>query len=634
MVSKEEDYSARDIKVLEGLKAVRKRPSMYIGSTGPKGLHHLIYEVVDNSIDECLAGYCTLVKVILHNDGTVSIIDDGRGIPIGKHPEYNVPALEVIMTRLHSGGKFDKKSYKVSGGLHGVGLAVVSALSKKLIVNVKRDGKEYRQVYKEGLIASELQEISECDPDDTGTDIRFLPDPEIFEETTSFNYETIRQRMREISFLNKGLRIIIEDERTGKSEVYHEEDGLVAFVEYIGKKLLHEPLYIEKIVDDIIIEAALAYTERYIENIYSYANNINTQEGGTHLTGFRSSLTRTINSYARDHNLLKDKDPNLRGNDVREGLAAIISVKLPEPQFEGQTKTKLGNSKIKGIVESVINEELRKELEKNQDKAKIIVKKCIISAKARRAAKKARDLTRRKSVLERTTLPGKLADCSSTNPEECEIFIVEGDSAGGSAKQGRDRKFQAILPLRGKIINVEKARLVKILRNNEITSMIMAAGTGIGDEFDASKLRYHKIILLMDADVDGQHIKTLILTFFYRYMRELVERGHIYVAKPPLYKVSKGRSNKYFYTDESLQKYLKENPGKKQKIQRYKGLGEMNPEQLWETTMDPKNRILYKVDIDDAIAANELFSTLMGSDVEPRKEFILKHAREVKNLDI
>jgi DNA gyrase subunit B len=608
---------------------------MYIGSTGSRGLHHLIYEVVDNSIDERLAGYCSEVKIILHKeDDAVSIIDDGRGIPIGKHPQYNVPAIEVIMTKLHSGGKFDKKSYKVSGGLHGVGLAVVSALSKRLVVEVKRDGKIYRQLYERGKVASDLEIIGECDPADSGTNITFIPDTEIFQETTSFNFGILKQRLREVSFLNKGLRIVLEDRRIGEKEVFHEEDGLIAFVKFIGKKLIHDPIYIESVQDDVIIEAAMAYTEGYIQNIYSFANNINTAEGGTHLTGFRSALTRTINNFARDNGFLKEKDKNLKGNDVREGLAAIISVKLPEPQFEGQTKTKLGNSEIRGIVESVINDELTKELGKNQDAARVIVKKCIISAKARRAAKKARDLTRRKSILERTTLPGKLADCSDTAPERCEIFLVEGDSAGGSAKQGRDREFQAILPLRGKIINVEKARLVKILRNNEITSIILACGTSIGDEFDYSKLRYGKIILLMDADVDGQHIKTLVLTFFYRYMKKLVENGNIFVAKPPLYKVSQGKKEEYFYSDEQLQKYLKNNPGRKPKIQRYKGLGEMNPEQLWETTMDPETRILYKVEVEDAIYANELFSTLMGSDVEPRKEFILRHAREVRNLDI
>lgn len=608
---------------------------MYIGSTGSRGLHHLIYEVVDNSIDERLAGYCSEVKIILHKeDDAVSIIDDGRGIPIGKHPQYNVPAIEVIMTKLHSGGKFDKKSYKVSGGLHGVGLAVVSALSKRLVVEVKRDGKIYRQLYERGKVASDLEIIGECDPADSGTNITFIPDTEIFQETTSFNFGILKQRLREVSFLNKGLRIVLEDRRIGEKEVFHEEDGLIAFVKFIGKKLIHDPIYIESVQDDVIIEAAMAYTEGYIQNIYSFANNINTAEGGTHLTGFRSALTRTINNFARDNGFLKEKDKNLKGNDVREGLAAIISVKLPEPQFEGQTKTKLGNSEIRGIVESVINDELTKELGKNQDAARVIIKKCIISAKARRAAKKARDLTRRKSILERTTLPGKLADCSDTDPERCEIFLVEGDSAGGSAKQGRDREFQAILPLRGKIINVEKARLVKILRNNEITSIILACGTSIGDEFDYSKLRYGKIILLMDADVDGQHIKTLVLTFFYRYMKKLVENGNIFVAKPPLYKVSIGKKEEYFYSDEKLQEYLKNNPGKKPKIQRYKGLGEMNPEQLWETTMDPETRILYKVEVEDAIYANELFSTLMGSDVEPRKEFILRHAREVRNLDI
>ncbi|MHA1230346.1 MAG: DNA topoisomerase (ATP-hydrolyzing) subunit B [Candidatus Helarchaeota archaeon] len=631
---KEEGYSAADIKVLEGLEAVRKRPSMYIGSTGIKGLHHLIYEVVDNSIDECLAGYCSNVKVILHKNGFVSIIDDGRGIPIAEHPEYGVPALEIIMTKLHSGAKFDHKSYKVSGGLHGVGLAVVSALSKELIVEVKRDGKVYRQKYSEGNVITPLEIIGECDPSDTGTSITFLPDPTIFTETTTFNFEILSQRLKEVSFLNKGLRIELIDERIGIREEYYEKEGIVAFVKYIGKKLLHEPIYFEKIKDNVIVEIAMAYTDSYIENIYSFANNINTQEGGTHLTGFKGALTRTINAYAKSHNFLKEKDKNLSGSDVREGLAAIINVKLPEPQFEGQTKTKLGNSEIKGIVENIVNEELTKTLEKNPQVAKIIIQKCILSAKAREAARKARDLTRRKGILERTTLPGKLADCSNTDPRKCELFIVEGDSAGGSAKQGREREFQAILPLRGKIINVEKASLDKILKNNEIISIILALGTGIGDDFDISKLRYHKIILLMDADVDGQHIKTLVLTFFYRYMRELIENGHIYIANPPLYKITINKKVEYLYSDEALQDFLKNNGGKKMKIQRYKGLGEMNPEQLWETTMDPERRILHKVEIEDAIIANEIFSTLMGSDVEPRKEFILRHAREVKNLDI
>ncbi len=613
---------------------MRKRPSMYIGSTGPKGLHHLIYEVVDNSIDECLEGFCSKIEVILHKDGSVSIIDNGRGIPIAIHPEYGTSALEIIMTKLHSGAKFDHKSYKVSGGLHGVGLAVVSALSRNLTVKVKRDGKIYQQKYIEGNIASKLEVIGNCDPSDTGTSITFLPDPEIFKETTVFNFGVLSQRLKEVSFLNKGLYISLTDERTGIKESYYEQEGIIAFVKFIGKKLLHEPIYFEKIKNNIIIEIAMAYTESYIENIYSFVNNINTQEGGTHLTGFRGALTRTINSYAKDHNFLKEKDSNFSGNDVREGLAAVINIKMPEPQFEGQTKTKLGNTEIKGIVESVVNEELMKALERNPIVAKLIVQKCILSSKAREAAKKARDLTRRKGILERTTLPGKLADCSDTDPRNCELFIVEGDSAGGSAKQGRDRIFQAILPLRGKIINVEKARLLKILKNNEISSIILALGTGISDDFDISKLRYHKIILLMDADVDGQHIKTLILTFFYRYMRELIENGHVYIANPPLYKISFNKKVQYLYSDEALQDFIKKYPNKKLKIQRYKGLGEMNPEQLWETTMNPETRILYRVEIDDAILANELFSILMGTDVEPRKEFILRHAREVNNLDI
>lgn len=613
---------------------MRKRPSMYIGSTGPKGLHHLIYEVVDNSIDECLEGFCSKIEVILHKDGSVSIIDNGRGIPIAIHPEYGTSALEIIMTKLHSGAKFDHKSYKVSGGLHGVGLAVVSALSRNLTVKVKRDGKIYQQKYVEGNIASKLEVIGNCDPSDTGTSITFLPDPEIFKETTVFNFGVLSQRLKEVSFLNKGLYISLTDERTGIKESYYEQEGIIAFVKFIGKKLLHEPIYFEKIKNNIIIEIAMAYTESYIENIYSFVNNINTQEGGTHLTGFRGALTRTINSYAKDHNFLKEKDSNFSGNDVREGLVAVINIKMPEPQFEGQTKTKLGNTEIKGIVESVVNEELMKALERNPIVAKLIVQKCILSSKAREAAKKARDLTRRKGILERTTLPGKLADCSDTDPRNCELFIVEGDSAGGSAKQGRDRIFQAILPLRGKIINVEKARLLKILKNNEISSIILALGTGISDDFDISKLRYHKIILLMDADVDGQHIKTLILTFFYRYMRELIENGHVYIANPPLYKISFNKKVQYLYSDEALQDFIKKYPNKKLKIQRYKGLGEMNPEQLWETTMNPETRILYRVEIDDAILANELFSILMGTDVEPRKEFILRHAREVNNLDI
>jgi len=607
---------------------------MYIGSTGSKGLHHLIYEVVDNSIDECLAGYCNEVQIILHEDGSVSISDNGRGIPIAQHPEYGVPALEIIMTKLHSGAKFDHKSYKVSGGLHGVGLAVVSALSKELIVKVKRDGKIYKQIYSRGNVSSDLEIVGECDLNDTGTSIRFIPDPEIFRETTDFNFEVLSQRLKEISFLNKGLRITLIDKKFNKQEVFYEKEGIIAFVKYIGKKLIHEPIYFEKIKDDIIIEVAMAYTENYIENIYSFANNINTQEGGTHLTGFRGALTRTINNYAKEHNFLKEKDGKFTGNDVREGLTAVISVKLPEPQFEGQTKTKLGNSEIKGIVESVVNEELNKILQKDQNTAKTIIQKCLISAKAREAAKKAKDLTRRKGILERTTLPGKLADCSNSDPKLCELFIVEGDSAGGSAKQGREREFQAILPLRGKIINVEKSRLLKILKNNEIISIILALGTNIGDEFEISKLRYYKIILLMDADVDGQHIKTLLLTFFYRYMRELIKKGHIYIANPPLYKITINKKVKYFYSDEALQKFLKKNPDKNPKIQRYKGLGEMNPEQLWETTMDPDSRLLHRVELEDAIIANEIFSTLMGSDVEPRKEFILKHAREVRNLDI
>ncbi|ADL06804.1 DNA topoisomerase (ATP-hydrolyzing) subunit B [Thermosediminibacter oceani] len=631
-------YDETKIEVLEGLEHVRLRPGMYIGSTDSRGLHHLVYEVVDNSIDEALAGFCKNILVTINKDGSITVDDDGRGIPVKIHPKVGKPALEVALTMLHAGGKFGTGGYKVSGGLHGVGVSVVNALSKWLEVEVKRDGFKYFQRYERGKPVTEVKKIGEAS--DTGTKITFMPDDQIFEDT-SFNYDILAQRLREQAFLNRGLKIEIKDLRTGKEQVFHYEGGIVSFVKYLNrnKDVLHEdPIYMRAASQEgeWEVEVALQYNDSYAENVLSFANNINTQEGGTHLVGFKSALTRSINDYARKMNLLKEQDPNLSGDDVREGLTAVISVKLVNPQFEGQTKTKLGNSEMRGIVESVVGDAMNRFLEENPSVARVIVEKAISAARAREAARKARELVRRKNALDRTSLPGKLADCREKDPRLCELYLVEGDSAGGSAKQGRDPRFQAILPLRGKILNVEKARLDKILGNEEIRAMITALGTGIGDDFDIEKLRYHKIILMADADVDGAHIRTLLLTFLYRYMRPLIEAGMVYIAQPPLYQVSKGKEVYYAYSDEELKAIL-ERLGKdrdKAEVKRFKGLGEMNADQLWDTTMNPKTRTILKVNLEDAIEADEIFTILMGEKVEPRRQFIFEHAAEVRNLDI
>ncbi|MBU0627666.1 MAG: DNA topoisomerase (ATP-hydrolyzing) subunit B [Nanoarchaeota archaeon] len=624
-----EEYSAKDIQVLGGLSAVRKRPAMYIGSTGLAGLHHLVYEVVDNAIDEAMAGFCKNIRVILNQDGSVTVIDDGRGIPVDIMPKLNKSAVEVIFTTLHAGGKFDKKSYRVSGGLHGVGASVTNALSKKLIVEVKRNNKIYSQEYERGITVTELKEIGGSE--ETGTSVTFYPDEEIFSETV-FHYDILVNRLRELAFLNKGINILIQDDRSGKKDEFFYEGGIKSFVEYLNqtKHPIHNVIYFNKSKNDCEVEIAMQYNDSYQENVFSFVNNINTIEGGTHLSGFKTALTRTINSYIGKNKL---SDTQLSSDDVREGLAAVVSVKVLEPQFEGQTKAKLGNSEVKGIVESVINTELGHFLEENPAVAKSIVSKSINAADAREAARKARELTRRKGVLSHGSLPGKLSDCSNRDPAKCEIYIVEGDSAGGSAKQGRNREFQAILPLKGKILNVEKARLDKIFHNNEITSLITAIGTGIIDEFNIAKARYHKIILMTDADVDGAHIRTLLLTFIYRYMKQLIEAGYIYIAQPPLYRVKKGKEETYVYNDDKLKELLSSMGKEGTNIQRYKGLGEMNPKQLWETTMDPANRILLRVTLEDAVKADEIFSILMGDDVEPRRKFIEEHAKEVVNLD-
>ncbi|MDN5332001.1 MAG: gyrase subunit [Tepidanaerobacteraceae bacterium] len=630
-------YDETKIEVLEGLEHVRLRPGMYIGSTDSRGLHHLVYEVVDNSIDEALAGFCKNILVTINKDGSVTVEDDGRGIPVKIHPKVGKPALEVALTMLHAGGKFGTGGYKVSGGLHGVGVSVVNALSKWLEVEVKRDGFRYYQRYERGKPVTNVEVVGKAE--DTGTKVTFMPDDEIFEDT-SFNYDVLAQRLREQAFLNKGLKIELKDLRTGKHQVFHYEGGIVSFVKYLNrnKDVLHdEPIYIEASKkDEWQVEVALQYNDSYVENVLSFANNINTQEGGTHLIGFKSALTKAINDYARKMNLLKEQDANLSGEDVREGLTAVISVKLVNPQFEGQTKTKLGNSEMRGIVESVVGEAMDRFLEENPVIARSIVEKAISAARAREAARKARELVRRKNALDKNSLPGKLADCREKDPRLCELYLVEGDSAGGSAKQGRDPRFQAILPLRGKILNVEKARLDKILSNEEIRAMITALGTGIGDDFDIEKLRYHKVILMADADVDGAHIRTLLLTFLYRYMRPLIEAGMVYIAQPPLYQVKKGKEVYYAYSDEELKAVL-EKLGKdreKADVKRFKGLGEMNPDQLWETTMNPKTRTILKVTLEDAIEADEIFTILMGEKVEPRRQFIFEHAAEVRNLDI
>lgn len=625
-------YDAKDIQVLGGLSAVRKRPAMYIGSTDAKGLHHLVYEAVDNSIDEALAGFCTKISVTMHKDGFITITDNGRGIPVDTHPKLNKPAVEVVMTKLHAGGKFDKKVYKVSGGLHGVGISVTNALSKELIVQVKRNGKIYEQKYQYGKPVTELKIIGDADAKETGTTIRFLPDNEIL-STTEFSFDILSSRLRELAFLNKGIKITIEDEKTEKKHDFHYDGGIISFVEYLNsnKNPLHNTIYFSKGKNEVQFEYALQYNDGYQENVFSFANTINTHEGGSHLIGFKTALTRVMNNYAEKNNV---KGVKLSSEDTREGLTAVISIKIPEPQFEGQTKTKLGNSEIKGLVDSIVNDTLSSYFEENPKIAKIILAKCMNAAHAREAAQKARELTRRKGALNHGSLPGKLADCSERSPDKCELFIVEGDSAGGSAKQGRNREFQAVLPLRGKILNVEKARLNKIFENEEITTMATAIGTGLGEEFDVSKARYHKLVIMTDADVDGSHIRTLLLTFLYRHMQPLLEAGYIYIAQPPLYKVSKGKMTRYVYNDEELEKLMQEIGREGVNLQRYKGLGEMNPQQLWETTMDPENRTILQVTLQDAVEADKMFTLLMGDEVEPRRKFIEQHAKEVVNLDI
>lgn len=628
-------YNENNIQVLEGLEPVRKRPGMYIGSTDARGLHHLVYEVVDNSIDEAMAGYCTHIEVYLNSNGSVKVSDNGRGIPTGMH-KTGKSALEVAMTVLHAGGKFDSEGYKVSGGLHGVGLSVVNALSKTLTAEVSREGKVYSMTFERGIPVTELKVISDNEKDKTGTSIIFVPDDEIF-ETTEFSFDTLKARLKELAFLNKGLSISIIDETMDKRNDYCYEGGIRSFVKSLNKSktpLFDEPIYFCGEENTSFAEVAIQYNDGYSENIYTFANNISTHEGGTHLEGFKLGITRVVNDYAKKFKLLKDTDPNLSGDDIREGMTAIISVKIMEPQFEGQTKTKLGNSEIRALISGIVGEGLAEFLEQNPPIAKKIIEKCIMATRAREAARKARDLTRRKSALESLSLPGKLADCSEKDAALCEIFLVEGDSAGGSAKQGRDRKFQAILPLRGKILNVEKTRFDKALSNNEIRSMITAFGAGIGDDFDSSKLRYHKIICMTDADVDGSHIRILMLTFFYRYMRPLIDEGHVFIAQPPLYKVAKGKTEKYLYSDKELEVYLNEIGRDNINIQRYKGLGEMNANQLWDTTMDPEHRTLLQVTMENAIAADEIFSLLMGDIVEPRREFIEQNAKLVANLDI
>jgi len=631
-------YNEDNIQVLEGLEAVRKRPGMYIGSTSSRGLHHLVYEIMDNSIDEALAGYCTEIEIVINPDNSITNIDNGRGIPVGPHPKMGIPTVEVVHTILHAGGKFGGEGYSVSGGLHGVGASVVNALSEYLEVEVYRDGNIYKQRYERGDVVSSLEIIGSTDK--TGTKTTFKPDSQIFEEV-EFNFEILLNRFKELAFLNRGLMIRLVDKRPEEPIVreLHYEGGIVSFVEYMSKNKdsIHKPpIYIENIKDGNYVEIAMQYNSTYIENIHSFANNIATTEGGTHLTGFKAAITKVLNDYGRKHNFLKENDKNLLGEDIREGLTAVISVKLREPQFEGQTKTKLGNSEIRGLVENTLSEKLSSFLEENPPIAKIVMEKCLTAARAREAAKKARELTRRKTALETTTLPGKLADCSEKDPSLCEIYIVEGDSAGGSAKQGRDRKFQAILALWGKMLNVEKSRIDKVYSNEKLLPVITALGAGIGEDFDVEKLRYHKIIIMADADVDGQHIRTLLLTFMFRYMKPLVEGGYVYIAQPPLYKVSKGKEEEYAYTERDLDICMKEKGWVRGEcsIQRYKGLGEMNPDQLWETTMNPETRKMVRVELNDAIAADEIFTTLMGEKVEPRKEFIQQNAKQVTNLDI
>ncbi len=637
------EYTAEQITVLKGLEAVRKRPGMYIGSTSSRGLHHLVYEVVDNSIDEAMAGFCSEVCVTIRQDGSIHVTDDGRGIPVDIHPEEGVPGVELAMTILHAGGKFDKDSYKVSGGLHGVGVSVVNALSEWLEVEVVRDGSRYHQRYARGIKEKELEKVGKAKG--SGTHVTFKPDPEIFTEL-EYNFDTLNNRLRELAFLNKGLAITITDDRDGTEEKHQYEGGLASFVAHVrgARQPLHEEVcYFEASREEADIEVALQYDDGFSENTHTFVNNINTHEGGAHLTGLKAALTRTINDYARRSNLFKKADESLSGDDVREGLTCILSIKVMEPQFEGQTKTKLGNSEVRGAVEAAINEHLAIFLDENPKAAKAIIEKSLSAARAREAARKARDLARKKSALEGGVLPGKLADCSISDPSLCEIYLVEGDSAGGSAKQGRDRSFQAILPLKGKILNVERARIDKILSNEEIRAMITAIGAGIRDDFDLEKARYHKIIIMTDADVDGAHIRTLLLTFFFRQMRDLIEAGYIYIAQPPLYRVAKGKKEFYAYSEEEREEYTKRLSNGKDdgdglargvSIQRYKGLGEMNPDQLWRTTMDPEARTIYQVTVESAAEADSIFSRLMGDEVEPRRKFIEKNAKYVRNLDV
>ncbi|MGX7060099.1 DNA topoisomerase (ATP-hydrolyzing) subunit B [Vagococcus humatus] len=636
------EYDASQIQVLEGLEAVRKRPGMYIGSTSRQGLHHLVWEIVDNSIDEALAGFCDEINVIIEQDGSVTVVDNGRGIPVDIQAKTGRPAVETVFTILHAGGKFGGGGYKVSGGLHGVGSSVVNALSSKLSVTVYKDGKVHYQEFQRGHVVNDLKMIGETDKQ--GTTVHFVPDPEIFKETTDFDFETLAIRVRELAFLNRGLRLTIEDKREGREDKleYHYEGGIKSYVEFLNSSkavLFEEPIYLEGEQQDIMVEVALQYTDGYHTNLLSFANNIHTYEGGTHEAGFKTALTRVINDYARKQNLMKDNEDNLSGEDVREGMTAVISIKHPEPQFEGQTKTKLGNSEVRTVTDRLFSEALNKFLLENPTVAKKIVEKGLLAAKARMAAKRAREVTRRKGALEISNLPGKLADCSSRDPEKSELFIVEGDSAGGSAKQGRSREFQAILPIRGKILNVEKASMEKILANEEIRSLFTAMGTGFGEEFDVSKARYHKLVIMTDADVDGAHIRTLLLTLFYRYMRPIVEAGYVYIAQPPLYGVKQGKNITYIQPGKRAEEELAEvvaslSPSPKPTVQRYKGLGEMDDHQLWETTMDPENRVMLRVTVDDAKQADEIFDMLMGDRVEPRREFIEANARYVKNLDI
>ncbi|HOQ75255.1 MAG TPA: DNA topoisomerase (ATP-hydrolyzing) subunit B [Thermoclostridium sp.] len=637
-------YTEEQIQVLEGLEAVRKRPGMYIGTTSLRGLHHLVYEIVDNSIDEALAGFCDKIEVTINEDNSVTVVDNGRGIPTGIHPQLNIPTLEVVHTVLHAGGKFGGDGYKVSGGLHGVGASVVNALSERMEVEVYREGKIWRQAYEKGVPVTGVECIG--DTDRTGTKTTFRPDPEIFDEVV-FDFDILLKRFRELAFLNRNIKIVLTDKRRNeenqeyKTVELHYEGGIVSFVQYINrnKEVIHpDIIYFSGTKEDAEIEIALQYTDSYIENVFSYANDIPTTEGGAHVTGFKTAITKVVNDYARKINALRENEKNLSGEDVREGLTAIINVKLTNPQFEGQTKTKLGNADIRSFTENIVTEKLSYYLEENPKTGRIIVDKTLLSFRAREAARKAREMTRRKSALENTSLPGKLADCSERDPAKCELFIVEGDSAGGSAKQGRDRRFQAILPLWGKMLNVEKAREDKVYSNEKLSPVITALGVNIGENIDLTKLRYHKVIIMADADVDGQHIRTLLLTFFFRYMRPLVERGHIYIAMPPLYKVKRGKEEYYVYNDKELQKLLSEKKWNKEdnsvNIQRFKGLGEMNPEQLWETTMNPETRTIMQIRVDDPVITDEIFTILMGEKVEPRKEFIHKYARMVNNLDI